>query len=118
MIKKTVVIFRGERTPLEEQNKVIFSIDGGQTWANLPLFLDEVNHSPTGFEWGYWGSGPAQLAYAVLRIHCTLARGDPAEDTPRHNYQTFKQDFIGSIRKDFWEIDSRQIEYWLREKGE
>lgn len=25
------------------------------------------NHSPTGFAWGYGGSGPAQLALAVLQ---------------------------------------------------
>ena len=25
-----------------------------------------ANHSPTGFEWGYNGSGPAQLALALL----------------------------------------------------
>ena len=24
------------------------------------------NHSPTGFAWGYTGSGPAQLALAIL----------------------------------------------------
>ena len=24
------------------------------------------NHSPTGFAWGYGGSGPAQLALAIL----------------------------------------------------
>lgn len=28
--------------------------------------LAVVNHSPTGFAWGYLGSGPAQLAMAVL----------------------------------------------------
>ncbi len=27
--------------------------------------LDLMNHSPTGFAWGYGGSGPAQLALAV-----------------------------------------------------
>jgi hypothetical protein len=27
------------------------------------------NHSPTGFEWGYGGSGPAQLALAILTEH-------------------------------------------------
>jgi hypothetical protein len=32
----------------------------------LPLRLDLGNHSPAGFEWGYPGSGPAQLALAVL----------------------------------------------------
>jgi hypothetical protein len=32
----------------------------------LALRLDLDNHSPTGFEWGYGGSGPAQLALALL----------------------------------------------------
>jgi len=27
--------------------------------TDLPLRLDLYNHSPTGFEWGYGGSGPA-----------------------------------------------------------
>jgi len=31
--------------------------------------LDLWNHSPTGFEWGYGGSGPAQLALALLADH-------------------------------------------------
>ena len=34
--------------------------------TKLPLRLDIDNHSPTGFEWGYGGSGPAQLALAIL----------------------------------------------------
>jgi hypothetical protein len=33
---------------------------------SLPLRLDLANHSPTGFEWGYAGSGPSQLALALL----------------------------------------------------
>jgi uncharacterized protein DUF6166 len=36
----------------------------------LPLRLDLDNRSPTGFEWGYGGSGPAQLALALL-AHAT-----------------------------------------------
>ena len=32
----------------------------------LPLRLDLQNHSPDGFEWGYGGSGPSQLALAIL----------------------------------------------------
>jgi hypothetical protein len=27
----------------------------------LPMRLELANHSPTGFEWGYGGSGSAQL---------------------------------------------------------
>lgn len=32
----------------------------------LPLQLEIRNHSPTGFAWGYHGSGPSQLALAIL----------------------------------------------------
>jgi len=32
----------------------------------LPWRLDLRNHSPDGFEWGYGGSGPAQLALALV----------------------------------------------------
>ena len=36
----------------------------------IPLRLDLWNHSPTGFEFGYGGSGPAQLALAILADCC------------------------------------------------
>lgn len=36
----------------------------------LPLRLDLWNHSPTGFEFGYGVSGPAQLALAILADCC------------------------------------------------
>ena len=36
----------------------------------LPLRLDLRNHSPSGFEFGYGGSGPAQLALAILADCC------------------------------------------------
>jgi Family of unknown function (DUF6166) len=38
----------------------------GQKCQPLPLRLDLFNHSPSGFSWGYGGSGPAQLALALL----------------------------------------------------
>jgi hypothetical protein len=38
----------------------------GKHWQRLPLRLDLYNHSPTGFAWGYGGSGPSQLALALL----------------------------------------------------
>jgi hypothetical protein len=41
-------------------------------------------HSPTGFCWGYAGSGPAQLSLALL-----LAAGVPADDALQL-YQLFK----------------------------
>ena len=35
----------------------------------LSLRLDLYNHSLTGFEWGFCGSGPPQLALALLADH-------------------------------------------------
>ena len=39
--------------------------DGGRGHL-LSARRDLFNHSPCGFEWGYGGSGPAQLALAIL----------------------------------------------------
>jgi len=45
-------------------------------------------HSPTGFEWGYAGSGPAQLALGLL-----LRGGVPARQAVRL-HQRFKAEFV------------------------
>jgi hypothetical protein len=44
--------------------------EGTPSRRPLPLRLDLWNHSPTGFEFGYGGSGPAQLALAILADCC------------------------------------------------
>jgi hypothetical protein len=51
----------------------------------LPLALHVENHSPDGFAWGYLGSGPAQLALAILVDYL----GDEAEAARLH--QDFKE---------------------------
>lgn len=43
----------------------IVTVDGRRLNPRRDLY----NHSPTGFEWGYCGSGPAQLALAILADH-------------------------------------------------
>ncbi len=55
----------------------------------LPLepSLREWAHSPTGFNWGYNGSGPAQLALAIA---LELTGG-------RKGYQEFKSDVIAAL---------------------
>jgi hypothetical protein len=52
------------------------------------------NHSPDGFNWGYGGSGPAQLALAVL-----LKIAD--KETALANYQQFKFDVIAGLKDNF-----------------
>jgi Family of unknown function (DUF6166) len=44
----------------------VVTVCDGQKCQPLSLRLDLVNHSPTGFSWGHGGSGPAQLALALL----------------------------------------------------
>lgn len=59
------------------------------------------NHSPDGFNWGYSGSGPAQLALAIL----LLVAG---EEDARRLHQHFKWDFIAKLpQEDFaveWDV--------------
>ena len=48
------------------------------------------NHSPDGFAWGYAGSGPAQLALAIL-----LEAGASDAQALAH-YQAFKNEFLAA----------------------
>jgi len=77
----------------------------------LPTRTDLVNHSPTGFEWGYNGSGPAQLALAILADF--LHNDKLALELHQH----FKRDIISKRKEDKWIISGRFIFDWLKEKG-
>jgi hypothetical protein len=68
---------------------------------------DLRNHSPTGFAWGYFGSGPAQLALAILAD----VTGDDA--MALRYYQQFKFDKIAMLARGAWEIDAAEVRQWL-----
>lgn len=68
------------------------------------------NHSPDGFNWGYSGSGPAQLALALLLD----AVGD-AELAARH-YQDFKSAVVAGWGER-WDITPAEIWNWLGYDG-
>ncbi len=73
---------------------------------------DLVNHSPDGFAWGYGGSGPAQLALALL---CD-ATGD--DDVALRHYHTFKFAVIAKLERGAWELTADYILDWVeRQKG-
>ena len=68
----------------------------------LPLRLDLRNHSPTGFEWGYGGSGPAQLALALL--------ADVFDDVfALRHYQDFKWEVVAKLRYKGWTLRETEI---------
>ena len=70
-------------------------------WVN-GKFLDPkhsqalINHSPDGFEWGYGGSGPSQLALSIC-----MELFD--QTTALWIYQQFKREHIATLEqgKDF-----------------
>jgi uncharacterized protein DUF6166 len=65
--------------------------------------FDLWNHSPTGFEWGYGGSGPAQLALAILADHL----GD--DEQALALYQSFKRAVVAKLPKRGWTLTSTDI---------
>lgn len=80
---------RNTATGLPPNERVVY-IDG--------KFLDPypsqkvVNHSPTGFNWGYAGSGPSQLALAILL--------ELRPDIAKQLYQKFKEQYITKLSQD------------------
>ena len=65
----------------------------GATFDTAPS-LAIRNHSPDGFSWGYAGSGPAQLALAIL-----LQETDDKDFAERH-YMVFKRAFVMGLRNE------------------
>lgn len=92
--------YTGERS---ERGAQVAVVNGDHQAKPLPAGLQYVRHSPTGFEWGYLGSGPAQLAFAILLDHF----GDPAP--ARLYYQAFKFDVIAGLSRPQWELTAAQI---------
>lgn len=79
----------------------------GQTTELSPVTSQKLrNHSPDGFQWGYGGSGPAQLALALL-LDVT---GNP--DLSQAHYQDFKIEVVASWGEQ-WKITSQEILDWI-----
>ena len=64
------------------------------------------NHSPDGFNWGYEGSGPAQLALAILLLVTD-------EQTAVKFHQKFKRDFVAGWPQSHFG-GHVEIEGWLK----
>lgn len=114
--------------------------DQGQ---QIRLLRHHVRHSPDGFEWGYLGSGPAELARCILLDalddpHCPTCHGthkitpnasDQASDqageqaVPCYDcdssglaavpYQQFKEEVVARWTGDEWRFPRSQAQAWL-----
>jgi hypothetical protein len=86
-----------------------------------------VYHSPSGLNWGYGGSGPADLALSILadhlgerrlmpRQHAFEARALRAIERTRafRLHQQLKWDLIAGLPQDeAWQITGAEIDGWL-----
>lgn len=73
--------------------------------------FDLRNHSPSGFEWGYGGEGPAQLALAILADfldykHMAIVW-----------YQDFKSAVVAKLPHENWVLDEEDISEALAALG-
>lgn len=92
-------IYRGRRTP---GGCIVVVIEDGQE-RQLDLRHDLRNHSPAGANWGYGGSGPAQLPLGL----CADVLGD--DDHAQRVYQTFKRRVVSAIEGDEWVLAEQKI---------
>ena len=114
--QKRGLVYSGSRVQIGENQTQVMAI----VWeAGNPRLLDPKpsqqlhNHSPAGFEWGYGGSGPAQLALSIL-LDFT---GD--EEVALNNYQAFKYQFIASLSQEDmqWTITGNDIAAFLHRRS-
>ncbi len=100
------IVYRGVRGQCDSAGQIVYrNAQKLRPFDSQQLF----NHSPTGFEWGFQGSGPAQLALALLLD----ATGDPGAALKYH--QDFKRCFVAGF-EDEWELTQGEIIDWLNSK--
>jgi len=82
---------------------VVYDQADEKKWYFLPPRNDIRNHSPDGFEWGYGGSGPAQLSLALL-CDCfeSVILGEAL-------YQRFKWVWTAHQNGDTWELIDEEL---------
>lgn len=108
--------------PLREVGLVCRQLEDGRFACNVPQVV--VYRSPTGFSWGYRGSGPANLALNVLHLllppsgsHMDCVYGDVvvSNDAARL-HQEFKERFIATMPAAGGCVPIEQINEWLAER--
>lgn len=93
--------------------------------TNVPHYA--VRHSPDGYEWGYGGSGPTDLAMNVVehfvRQMDDLEAGDtkPAQEGRIHDltdgiYNFFLREVIASLPREGATLPAADIRSWIRQK--
>jgi Family of unknown function (DUF6166) len=84
--------------------------NGCEVWVSRADSVKRLNprfdlrrHSPNGFEWGYGGSGPAQLALALLADWSGNSR------FALKHYQDLKFKLVAGLPRREWELTGTQM---------
>lgn len=93
-------LFLGRREAKSGDTFVTYN--GGPLRERLDLWC----HSPTGFEWGFNGSGPAQLALAIL------AQATGSDNAAVKLHQLFKRDVVARLPKLEWRMTEFEVFTW------
>jgi hypothetical protein len=116
----------GEYDDMDLDEALVLQRDGDQDYfvvrTNVPHLV--VHHSPSGFEFGYGGSGPADLALNVCQWYLNRIgyRGEKTECFDGHCFslafvlhQDFKRDLIEIAPREGTVIPFNQIKHWFDE---
>jgi hypothetical protein len=97
-------LFQGRRTA----QGCLVTVNG----QPLPSTFQQWRFTADGFEWGYDGTGPSQLAFAILVEHF----GD--EYKALKSYKIFRDQVIAEITEDEWNFEDSVIDRTLGETVE
>lgn len=92
------------RTMVGDGYDIIMRREGGEAVINVAHRI--VHHSPTGFEWGYYGSGPADAALNILAVFVD-------GKTAWRLHQRFKEEFIANVPREGGTIQAERIREWI-----
>jgi len=98
-------VYRGRRDPTAPVGEELeVTVDG----EPLAKRYDLLSASPSGFETGYNGSGPAQLAIAML-AHAY------DDEVACEYYQRFKREVVSELPEEGWTLTKQDLDAWRRE---
>lgn len=117
--------YKAKRNPKKVGSiEVIVEVENEDRIVRYPLHQNLVHHSPTGFQMGYGGSGPADLALNILydylcRIYppTSTEKLQKLQDVAMRFHQRFKWEYVAPATVKL-NITSDQIkEFLIREQG-
>jgi hypothetical protein len=110
------------RLPFPCRDGFVFRRDESGVWTNVPHLV--THHSPTGFEWGYSGSGPADLALNIVEFVLRSSGYSGSTDRLWRGecfslayalHQDFKRQFIATLSRDGGFLSYADVVAWVKE---